>query len=169
MVNRQTNLCLKLAGMKSGEPVTFEILRHWIDLKDRVSKEKLEPAFQERWREAFETLELVLPGSDTLFPTAKVAPHVAAVADRSCELVLKIGIHNPVSLSSLNFLKAPQPLDFCNLKSAQRTRFFESQDRFLASASGANVESTFVVVDRSTGTHTALAFDQIKLEVRAHE
>ncbi len=168
MGNRQLNLSLELAGLKSGETVQFSIMRHWVSLKGRVPGELLNNAFQVRWHKNLDASDLIIPGIENLIPIRQAdVAKVEKNMNGPRELVICFNKEEKVwPLRDVEFLKSASPVTFRNHEAKKTVKFFDNKDRFLASSSGSADQGFFVILHRPTGAHQTITLKDIKLVYR---
>jgi hypothetical protein len=165
MANRQLNLSLELAGLKSGEVVQFTLMQHWVSLKGRVSEDSWQKAFQPNWKKDIENCNLLIPGIEKFFPTTKeINLKTAKNTEKAHGLSISFnGAEKVWPLSEVEFVKVASPISFRNHQVQTSTQFFDNKDRFLVSSSSLQSTGYFVALHKPTGTHMILNFKEIKL------
>ncbi|MBC7741933.1 MAG: hypothetical protein H7061_07040 [Bdellovibrionaceae bacterium] len=161
------SLSLELVGLKSGEPIQFALMQHWISLQGRVSIELWQQAFQEQWQKGIEASDLLIPGIEKYYPERnKPSVKPTKNTESAVELIISFNHEEKVwALSDVEFMKALNPVTFQNHRQRKSAKFFDNKDGFLASSSGHSNSGTFVALHRPTGTHKIINFKSFKVAV----
>ncbi|MBC7419897.1 MAG: hypothetical protein H7328_04130 [Bdellovibrio sp.] len=167
MVKRQIALSLELAGLKSGEPLQFCLMRHWVALQGKFKSDIWAKAFQESWKKNLEEAELLIPGIESYYPvsTPRLGNTKKLESNNELELYFE-GQEKAWPFSEIELIKTSRPLAFRNYQTTATISFFDNKDRFLVSISNQSKIDCFVAFHSPTGTHKVVDFKKIKVGVR---